>query len=77
MVEREVRESVRVRVGRIAGLGGVWWVEGRVVPRTRSGKVRRRALRGLLEGDGGVPDGVEGGRWEELRRRVGGGRAKL
>ena len=76
-VKRGVQESVRAQVGPIAGLGDIWVVDAGVVPRTRSGKVLRRAFRGLCSGEEAVPEEVERREWRALGRRVRGTGAKL
>ncbi len=43
----EIQRLVRKQVGGIASLGGM--IQGKVIPKTRSGKTLRRVLRELME----------------------------
>jgi propionyl-CoA synthetase len=67
----DVKMAVRAQVGAIAGLKAVVRIDGAAVPRTRSGKVIRRAFRGVLEGRREAPEGIERALWERVVERVG------
>jgi propionyl-CoA synthetase len=62
--KERVKAAVRKEVGAIAGLKDVVSIPAAAVPRTRSGKVVRRAFRGLLEGEVVVPEGVGKEVWD-------------
>lgn len=62
-VKEKIREAVRREVGPIAAVREVLVIPANSVPRTRSGKVVRRAFRALLDGVRDGPEGVESTAW--------------
>lgn len=70
-VEPAVREAVRKQVGAIASLRAIIEVAAAAVPRTRSGKVMRRAFRALVAGeDVPCPENVEEPAWRIFQQSV-------
>jgi propionyl-CoA synthetase len=69
-LKQRVNEAVRREVGPIAGLKAVVRIPAGAVPRTRSGKVLRRAFRSLTVGEVVVPEGVEDGVWKDVAKEV-------
>lgn len=63
-----IKDAVRREVGPIASLKAVVFIPATAVPRTRSGKVMRRALRGALEQGSRVmaPEGVCEHDWKQV-----------
>jgi len=74
VMEKEIKEAVkaavRKEVGPIAAVKAVVRIPVDAVPRTRSGKVMRRAYRGVLEGAVDPPEGVEKSVWQVVLDRA-------
>ncbi|KAI5812787.1 propionyl-CoA synthetase [Pyronema omphalodes] len=65
-VKDRVRLAVRTEVGPIAAVKAVIEIPPEAVPRTRSGKVMRRAFRGVLEGVKAGPEVVKKEVWDRV-----------